>query len=180
MTLPDVPKLFLSNGVPDHWGRLGVPRNADRKTVKWRWKALSFALHPDKCDAKEREEAARRFHLVNDAWQVLGNPDELRRYLRRCDISASAPHRPSRRRPAPPAEDFEEAERERQRQRAREEEEERARREKEFPLPQRNPATGRFVDEAGARGRGVGGYVRLCRGRRAGALLRVCAQMGGA
>jgi DnaJ-class molecular chaperone len=61
----------------DYYRILGVDRNADDKTIKSAYRRLARKYHPDV--AKGRD-AAERFKEINEAYEVLSDPEKRRRY----------------------------------------------------------------------------------------------------
>src|SRR5947209_9975256 len=61
----------------DYYRILGVPKNADDKTIKSAYRRLARKHHPDVTHAKD---AAERFKEINEAYAVLSDPDKRRRY----------------------------------------------------------------------------------------------------
>src|SRR3989442_12389596 len=61
----------------DYYQILGVPKNADDKTIKSAYRRLARKHHPDVTHAKD---AAERFKEINEAYAVLSDPDKRRRY----------------------------------------------------------------------------------------------------
>lgn len=67
-------------GTPqDYYGVLGVPRDADANQLQQAYRRLARANHPD----VNRDPAAEeRFKEINEAYQVLSDPEQRRRYDR--------------------------------------------------------------------------------------------------
>ena len=55
----------------DYYEVLGVPRHADRETIKRAYRALAREVHPDVSDDPDAE---RRFRELAEAYQVLSRP----------------------------------------------------------------------------------------------------------
>jgi len=67
------------NGKKDYYAVLGVPRDASIDQIKSAFRKLAFKYHPDhNCD----EEAEARFKEINEAYQVLSNPQKRATYDR--------------------------------------------------------------------------------------------------
>src|SRR5690606_41715518 len=64
----------------DYYKILGVPRDADEKTIKSAYRKLARKYHPDvnKGDASAEE----RFKEINEAYQVLSDPEQRAKYDR--------------------------------------------------------------------------------------------------
>ncbi len=63
----------------DYYQVLGVPRNADDPTIKKAYRALARKFHPDvNADASSEE----RFKAINEAYQVLSDPEKRAKYDR--------------------------------------------------------------------------------------------------
>ncbi len=63
----------------DYYQVLGVPRDADGKTIKKAYRALARKFHPDvNADASSEE----RFKAINEAHQVLADPEKRAKYDR--------------------------------------------------------------------------------------------------
>ena len=64
----------------DYYKILGVPRDADEKTIKSAYRKLARKYHPDvnKGDASAEE----RFKEINEAYQVLSDPEKRAKYDR--------------------------------------------------------------------------------------------------
>ena len=61
----------------DYYKILGVGKTADAKTIKQAYRRLAQKYHPDKNPSKE---AAGRFREVNEAYEVLSDPEKRKRY----------------------------------------------------------------------------------------------------
>ncbi len=61
----------------DYYRILGVDRSADDKTIKSAYRRLARKYHPDVAKGKDGGE---RFKEVNEAYEVLSDPDKRRRY----------------------------------------------------------------------------------------------------
>jgi molecular chaperone DnaJ len=57
----------------DWYAVLGVAPDADLETMRDAWRALARVWHPDRSGASEA--GRHRFHAVQSAWQVLGQPE---------------------------------------------------------------------------------------------------------
>lgn len=62
----------------DYYATLGVPRNATDDDIKKAFRRLARQYHPDV--AKDKRVAEERFKEINEAYEVLGNPENRRRY----------------------------------------------------------------------------------------------------
>ena len=64
----------------DYYSELGVPRDADEKQIKQAYRRLARKHHPDlNPDDKGAED---RFKQVNEAYEVLSDPDSRKKYDR--------------------------------------------------------------------------------------------------
>lgn len=66
-----------------HYQRLGVTAMASTEEIRTAYRALAQRLHPDRmidASSAERTVAERRMREINEAWQVLRDPEERRRY----------------------------------------------------------------------------------------------------
>jgi DnaJ-class molecular chaperone len=61
----------------DYYRILGVDRSADEKTIKSAYRRLARKHHPDVAKGKD---SAERFKEINEAYEVLSDPDKRRRY----------------------------------------------------------------------------------------------------
>jgi molecular chaperone DnaJ len=61
----------------DYYKTLGVDKNADEKTIKQAYRRLARKYHPDLNKAKG---SAERFKEINEAHEVLSDPEKRRKY----------------------------------------------------------------------------------------------------
>ena len=64
----------------DYYEVLGVPRTATAEDIKRAYRQLARKHHPDLQPAAERARAAERFKEINEAYEVLGDPDKRAKY----------------------------------------------------------------------------------------------------
>ena len=65
-------------GYKDYWNILQVPRGADQTTIKQAFRRLARQHHPD---VRPNDKAAEaRFKEINEAYEVLSDPEKRRRY----------------------------------------------------------------------------------------------------
>lgn len=62
----------------DYYSVLGVPRDADDETLRTAHRRLALAWHPDQ--NPDAPEAAVQFRLIQEAYDVLADPDQRRAY----------------------------------------------------------------------------------------------------
>jgi molecular chaperone DnaJ len=62
----------------DYYSVLGVPKDSDQAAVKKAYRRLARKHHPD--FNKGNPEAERKFKEINEAYQVLGDPEKRKRY----------------------------------------------------------------------------------------------------
>lgn len=78
----------------DHYKVLGIPRDADARTIKHAYRQKAKNVHPDR---NGDPAATRVFRAVAEAYEVLGDPARRARYdglLRHCHpLHAGAPPR---------------------------------------------------------------------------------------
>ena len=63
----------------DYYQVLGIPKNAPEKDVKSAYRKLARKWHPDANPANQKE-AEDRFKEIQEAYEVLGDPDKRRKY----------------------------------------------------------------------------------------------------
>ncbi len=63
----------------DYYEILGVPRNASEREIKEAYRRLVRKWHPD-LNPGRREEAERVFRQINEAYEVLSDPEKRRYY----------------------------------------------------------------------------------------------------
>ncbi len=63
----------------DYYATLGVPRTATKTEIKKAFRALAREHHPD-VNASDAVAAERRFKEVNEAYDVLGDPEKRKLY----------------------------------------------------------------------------------------------------
>jgi curved DNA-binding protein len=62
----------------DYYGVLGVPRDATDADIKKAFRKLARQYHPDV--AKEKKTSEAKFKEINEAYEVLGDPQKRRKY----------------------------------------------------------------------------------------------------
>ncbi|MGE3311801.1 MAG: DnaJ domain-containing protein, partial [Limisphaerales bacterium] len=62
----------------DYYEVLGVPRSASDDDIKKAYRRLAREHHPDV--AKDKKGSEERFKEVNEAYEVLGTPENRRKY----------------------------------------------------------------------------------------------------
>ncbi|MBI1840725.1 MAG: J domain-containing protein [Verrucomicrobia bacterium] len=62
----------------DYYEVLGTPRTASADEVKKAFRKLAREFHPDV--AKDKKRAEEKFKQINEAYEVLGNPESRRKY----------------------------------------------------------------------------------------------------
>jgi curved DNA-binding protein CbpA len=69
----------MSDVRPNFYGVLGVPSDATSSQIKKAYRMLALRWHPDK-NLGNPNEAAKKFKAINEANEVLSDPEERRRY----------------------------------------------------------------------------------------------------
>ncbi len=62
----------------DYYAILGVPRDASDEEIKKAFRKLARQYHPDV--ARDKKLAEEKFKEINEAYEVLGDPDKRRKY----------------------------------------------------------------------------------------------------
>jgi curved DNA-binding protein len=62
----------------DYYQSLGVPRNASREEIRNAFRKLARVHHPDV--AKDKKTAEAKFKEINEAYEVLGDPEKRKKY----------------------------------------------------------------------------------------------------
>lgn len=63
---------------PDPFAVLGVSHGADLETIRKAYRRLSQRLHPDR--HANDPEFGERFHRVQEAWEILSDPQRRKPY----------------------------------------------------------------------------------------------------
>src|SRR5581483_6120470 len=89
----------------DYYQTLGVPKNAAEKDIKSAYRKLARKWHPD-ANPDNQKEAEEKFKEIQEAYEVLSDPEKRRKY----DVLGSdwqraahdaAQHRQRRQQPGP-------------------------------------------------------------------------------
>jgi curved DNA-binding protein len=64
----------------DYYEILGVPRTASRDDIRKAFRALARKHHPDMVKPREKAQAEAKFKEINEAYEVLNDPEKRRRY----------------------------------------------------------------------------------------------------
>lgn len=62
----------------DYYKVLGVPRDVDGATLKKAYRKLALQSHPDKATNEEKDAAEKRFAEINEAYEILSDPQKRR------------------------------------------------------------------------------------------------------
>src|SRR3954452_3366570 len=62
----------------DYYTTLGVPRDASEADIKKAFRKLARQHHPDV--AKDKKAAEEKFKQINEAYEVLGDPEKRKKY----------------------------------------------------------------------------------------------------
>jgi len=69
--------------LPDYYALLGVAPRADRQAIRAAYRALAKQYHPDSA-GPEATQSAEQFVRIQEAYDVLGDPDRRARYDLEC------------------------------------------------------------------------------------------------
>jgi DnaJ-class molecular chaperone len=64
----------------DHYKTLQVTRDAEPEVIERAFKALTRKYHPDRASDSDRTSANRRMQRLNEAYEVLRDPERRRAY----------------------------------------------------------------------------------------------------
>jgi curved DNA-binding protein CbpA len=64
----------------DPYITLGVSKDADSPTIKTAYRKLAIKHHPDKCAAEDKEEATKKFHIIQEAYDHIGTDENRKKY----------------------------------------------------------------------------------------------------
>lgn len=74
--------------MPTHYALLGLPENADEADIRRAYRALALQWHPDKHPQQEKELAEQEFKAINEAYQILSQPEQRCKYDKQCFAEA--------------------------------------------------------------------------------------------
>jgi curved DNA-binding protein len=66
----------------DYYEVLGVPRDASAEDIKKTYRKLAMKWHPDRHSGEDREQAEEKFKRINEAKEVLTDPEKRAKYDR--------------------------------------------------------------------------------------------------
>ena len=64
----------------DYYETLGVPKDANAEDIKRAFRKLARQHHPDRATSANKDVAEAKFKEINEAYEVLGDPDKRKRY----------------------------------------------------------------------------------------------------
>ena len=64
----------------DYYETLGVPKTASEEEIRTAFRKLARKYHPDV--AKDKKTAEEKFNEINEAYEVLGDPEKRKKYDR--------------------------------------------------------------------------------------------------
>lgn len=74
------PTVTAVSGQPNHYEILGVHVQSNQTAIRQAWKLAAWDHHPDLQPEERRGEEAAHMRAVNEAYQVLSDPERRRRY----------------------------------------------------------------------------------------------------
>jgi curved DNA-binding protein CbpA len=72
----------------DYYQILGIERNSSEEEIKSAYRKLALQYHPDKNLGNE-EEAEAKFKEMGEAYKILSDPDERKKYDNGEDVSST-------------------------------------------------------------------------------------------
>lgn len=72
----------MANGQKDYYDILGISRDASASQIKKAYRKLAREHHPDAVAEEDKKQAEKRFKEINEAYQVLGDPEKRKMYDR--------------------------------------------------------------------------------------------------
>lgn len=73
----------------DYYEILGIPRDADDKKIKSAYRKLARKWHPDLHSGAEKERAEEKFKEINEAYEVLSDPEKEKNMIAWATIGAT-------------------------------------------------------------------------------------------
>jgi len=64
----------------DYYKTLGVDKKADPEKIRRAYRKLALKWHPDRNVGKESDKAEKKFKEINQAYEVLSDPEKRRKY----------------------------------------------------------------------------------------------------
>lgn len=64
----------------DYYETLGVPKTASEDEIRKAFRKLARQHHPDMVKASEKKSAEEKFKGINEAYEVLGDPEKRKKY----------------------------------------------------------------------------------------------------
>lgn len=70
--------LLKRSKTKDYYRIIGVPNDADERTIKKAYRSLTKKFHPDKAQAQglSKEESEKKMASINEAYEVLNDPEK--------------------------------------------------------------------------------------------------------
>ncbi|BBN09909.1 hypothetical protein MPTK1_4g23700 [Marchantia polymorpha subsp. ruderalis] len=66
--------------VPSLYGLLGIDQDVDLNDIKTAYRQMARLYHPDVCPVSKREECTKMFLQVQDAYEILSDPERRAEY----------------------------------------------------------------------------------------------------